>query len=829
MVKILKPKQSSTDRHLLVKSFAQYEVDYWNDQKIIDNLTSECGLTIDEARTIARAVYDDIKDKKEIDIKTLKMFINYHLFKHGFNGRTLSNQITLGISSYDLDNFIKNKSCENSNIHANNPETVSFTIAEITLKQYALKKVFSKDVVMAHLEGRIHLHDLGCITRVYCSAHSLRAIAMFGLGKYISFPTSSKPAKYAETLIGHLNTFLCTMSGYYAGALGVDFVNVYIAPYLVGRSYKEIKQIAQYLIFSLSQTSYARGGQAIFTDLNFFDHVPDHLRDIPAVGPGGKILDKTYKDFEPESRAFLRAVLEVLEEGDANGMPFQFPKCLDKKTPLYAKIDNTIKFITAGDVLELFKNHTIYLPSINSNRQTEWVKVSNVAYRGKETGIRIKLIDGKFIETTKDHQHYVWENENIITKEAHKLKTTDSLVYHPPIVSRGTSFLPLKIIDIKEVPIEAIAIEVDNPSHDFITGNGIYTKNCLFHITEKSLNDDLFSYACHVASKNGSVYFVFDRGETSLSACCRLRAKIDDDYYKEPERLRFCGFQNVTINLPQCAYRGDVFKELDKSLELVIKAHKQKRRFIEQISKPGCPMYEVCGKPYFDGEPYINLDRASYLVGIMGLNECVQFLTGKQLHEDENSYKLGLKIISHLYIKAKQLQKETGLKLVIEETPGEGSSRRLALLDYQNFPQARGIIKGTAENPYYTNSIHLAVDAPVSLIERIKLQSKFHPLIEAGAIIHAFVGEKLPPASSIRNLLIKTFKNTQCEQLVISPEFSVCKNCQKTFLGLTDRCPICNNITEQYTRIVGYYSKIENWNDSKKQELKDRHRGNYII
>jgi hypothetical protein len=31
------------------------------------------------------------------------------------------------------------------------------------------------------------------------------------------------------------------------------------------------------------------------------------------------------------------------------------------------------------------------------------------------------------------------------------------------------------------------------------------------------------------------------------------------------------------------------------------------------------------------------------------------------------------------------------------------------------------------------------------------------------------------------------------------------------------------------TRIVGYYSRIENWNKSKRGELKDRHKGDYRI
>jgi ribonucleoside-triphosphate reductase len=31
------------------------------------------------------------------------------------------------------------------------------------------------------------------------------------------------------------------------------------------------------------------------------------------------------------------------------------------------------------------------------------------------------------------------------------------------------------------------------------------------------------------------------------------------------------------------------------------------------------------------------------------------------------------------------------------------------------------------------------------------------------------------------------------------------------------------------TRIVGYFSRVANWNKSKLGELKDRHRGNYSV
>lgn len=44
------------------------------------------------------------------------------------------------------------------------------------------------------------------------------------------------------------------------------------------------------------------------------------------------------------------------------------------------------------------------------------------------------------------------------------------------------------------------------------------------------------------------------------------------------------------------------------------------------------------------------------------------------------------------------------------------------------------------------------------------------------------------------------------------------------------KCPKCNGSNAfGFSRVVGYYSIIENWNDSKKAELKDRQNGNYGV
>jgi ribonucleoside-triphosphate reductase (formate) len=250
-----------------------------------------------------------------------------------------------------------------------------------------------------------------------------------------------------------------------------------------------------------------------------------------------------------------------------------------------------------------------------------------------------------------------------------------------------------------------------------------------------------------------------------------------------PEKLRFTGFANVTINLPQAAYRGkgDVKKtieEIEWAMDLAMKSHLQRKRFVGSLMKKGLPLWQI-GMPMdiLDNEPYVNLDKATYIIGMVGLNECVKRLIGKELHEGDEALKLGLKIIVTMNQKTVKLEKEFGLKVSLEESPAESATYRLAKIDLKCFPEAVNYVMGTKDAPYYTNSIHFNPKAPIDLVTRIVGQSKFHPLIESGAIVHAFTGEANPSASSIYSLIEKVWKETQCSQLTISPSFTACNDC----------------------------------------------------
>jgi ribonucleoside-triphosphate reductase len=228
----------------------------------------------------------------------------------------------------------------------------------------------------------------------------------------------------------------------------------------------------------------------------------------------------------------------------------------------------------------------------------------------------------------------------------------------------------------------------------------------------------------------------------------------------------------------------------------------------------------------------VDLKKATYIIGLIGLNECMLHMAGRELHEDMDVVRKGLHLVRHMQFKARECGAAQDMHVALEESPAESAARRLAKVDLRQFPQAAEIVRGDAaqDEMYYTNSIHLRADAPVDLLTRIQLQSKFHRAIESGAIIHAFVGEERPPAASIMNLVEKTYRQTQAAQLTISPEFTICEDCHRSTPGLKDACGHCHS-THVYgmTRVVGYFSRVHNWNKSKIGELKDRQKGNYSV
>ncbi len=361
------------------------------------------------------------------------------------------------------------------------------------------------------------------------------------------------------------------------------------------------------------------------------------------------------------------------------------------------------------------------------------------------------------------------------------------------------------------------------------------------HITEKFFQTpgykDFLLHICDVAGEKGNTYFVFDRDDTlSISECGRLNFRLEKEefeYTKTPWKMRYAAIQNVTINLPRLGYKADgneemLFSLISDIMKLAAKAHLQKKDFIERLLSyddegPLSLLTMNC-----DGTSYLRMQRVSYLIGMVGLNELVRIQKGSQLHESADAQEFGLKVISHMRNLAEQLTEEYGIRFVLVQTPAESTAYRFARLDLKHFsPKAGHFVKGDISEGevYYTNSTLLDVSSPTSPIDRVKIEGSYHPLIEGGAVTHVWLGEVRPSKESLADFVEKVFKDTTNCRLTFSPEFTTCLNCGRTSRGLHEQCVYCHSENvEGISKITGYFSRISNWNKGKLAELRDRKR-----
>ena len=125
------------------------------------------------------------------------------------------------------------------------------------------------------------------------------------------------------------------------------------------------------------------------------------------------------------------------------------------------------------------------------------------------------------------------------------------------------------------------------------------------------------------------------------------------------------------------------------------------------------------------------------------------------------------------------------------------------------------------EAPYYTNSSHLPVGFSDDVFEALDIQDELQTLYTSGTVFHTFLGEKLPDWKAAASLVRSIAQNYRLPYYTISPTYSICKT-HGYLSGEQYQCPICKEKTEVWSRITGYYRPVQNWNEGKAQEFKDR-------
>lgn len=305
------------------------------------------------------------------------------------------------------------------------------------------------------------------------------------------------------------------------------------------------------------------------------------------------------------------------------------------------------------------------------------------------------------------------------------------------------------------------------------------------------------------------------------SMCCRLRLDLRElrkksgGFFGSGESTGSVGV--VTINLPRIAYlakdEADFYERLDHMMDIAARSLKIKRTVISNLLDAGLYPYT---KRYLG-----NFDSHFSTIGLIGMNEVG--LNADWLRKDlthEETQKFAKEVLTHMRARLSDYQEEYGDLYNLEATPAESTTYRFAKHDRKRYPD---IITAAKEGgtPYYTNSSHLPVDYTEDIFSALDIQDQLQTLYTSGTVFHAFLGEKLPDWKAAANLVRKIAENYELPYYTLSPTYSVCKD-HGYLNGEQFVCPHCGNKTEVYSRITGYYRPVQNWNDGKTQEYKDR-------
>ena len=342
-----------------------------------------------------------------------------------------------------------------------------------------------------------------------------------------------------------------------------------------------------------------------------------------------------------------------------------------------------------------------------------------------------------------------------------------------------------------------------------------------FDWSETENNRLLFEMTAKYGTPYFSNYINSDMEPSDVrSMCCRLRLDLRElrkksgGFFGSGESTGSVGV--VTINMPRIAYLSkteeEFYQRLDRMMDIAARSLKTKRTVITKLLDAGLYPYTK----YYLG----TFENHFSTIGLVGMNEAC--LNARWLHKDLTdpaAQEFTKAVLNHMRERLSDYQEKYGDLYNLEATPAESTSYRLAKHDRERYPEI--ITANTNGTPYYTNSSHLPVGYTEDIFSALDIQDDLQTLYTSGTVFHAFLGEKLPDWRAAADLVRKIAENYKLPYYTMSPTYSVCHD-HGYITGEHFTCPKCGKETEVWSRITGYYRPVQNWNDGKVQEFKDR-------
>jgi len=589
---------------------------------------------------------------------------------------------------------------ENANTNYSVSHFVGYAFAKLTVEE--VLEQLPETARRLHVEGWFHINKLndGAWWKPYCCGVDTARVLQKGL---ITPAVISKPPKHLDSAVDQLANFIMMMSQERTGAVGLHAIDLYLAPFVAKDKldYKTIKQNIQRFIYNLNYT-VKLGYQSPFSNIIIAIGV-ESMYEAPAYVEG-RVVGKL-GDYIDEAKLILKALCEVLLEGDAYGRPFTFP-----------------------------------IPTVIVTRRFL-----------------------KILEEDPELDQLFWK-----------------------VVAERGSF---------------------------------YFLNSL--ITDRT---GIFSFCCRLTANTRKVmeYLHMSRGIWALPPSAG-------------------SINYVTINLPRLALEGlkrgdaekfvfDYLPDLILEAARVLNILRSRYRFLHL--RGFYPLTREYIDPYNPFKYYYNT------IAVTGLAEYVAIILNdpklwyreitpsgiERAREIIIVYRKTFEFINKLL---DELEFEDGVLYNLEQAPSESSSYRLALLDYERYPEFRDFIPrakdpftGT-EEVFYTSQITPPYTT-YRLSTQITIEGKIQKLFTGGVMKHIFVHRPVEP-ENVKKLMLDILESVDVVYISYTPTQTICLNCGYRATELFWTCPKCgSNKVEQWSRIVGYYRPVRNWNAGRRAEFASR-------
>ena len=239
-----------------------------------------------------------------------------------------------------------------------------------------------------------------------------------------------------------------------------------------------------------------------------------------------------------------------------------------------------------------------------------------------------------------------------------------------------------------------------------------------------------------------------------------IKKRIIPDNVADPglRAQNFGTLQQVTINLPRCAYlsknEDEFYEILREKMKLGIQILEKKLEIIQKRMET--QHLPLCTQ-IIDEKPLLILQHQDLGLSFTGLDETVKALTGTALYESESSLNLGVSIANFFVKECETWSLEHSTRIIPQENLSEIAPERFFRLDIQHFSEecSRQMRDGKEK---YTSFAFIPPSESKNIIDMIKKQAIFHELMPRGATLEMPLDSCTDAASPLRSFIKEAFR-----------------------------------------------------------------------